>query len=191
MGRLTAGIGCGSLACCFAEVSKNTSQTDRAKVFAYIMMGRQIGLIIGPALNIAIIDQHYYIGPFYFNKLSAPGVSIVASPRLFNLFLFDSFLKILFQKFLMAIFWLILEIVIVLFYKNLSEFDEQGQADRPPDEQSLLIDSQSIRIHVVDNANTGHWLRRWYEEYVREEVIAVLLITFTSFFIQTSLEVLL
>jgi hypothetical protein len=93
---------------------------------------------------------------------------------------------------MMTVLWLLLEVAMLLFYKNLNESDHVNNENRA-DERTPLVDNQTpnetIRINVVDNVDTGPWLRRLYDEYLYEEVIAVFLITFTSFFIQTSLEV--
>ena len=41
------------------------------------MIGRQIGLIIGPAFNLIALNWSYEIGPFLLDNLSAPGVIII------------------------------------------------------------------------------------------------------------------
>ena len=136
----------------------------------------------------------------------------------------------------MAARWLFLEIVIIVFYKNLtqikneesqqnvsvvinedtrllgSEANEETSRERTGsyesfksinkeiqdlDDSRVEIDSSTItatnkkqsRINIVDNSQTGPLIVRMYNEYIKEEVVAVLSITFTAFFMQLSLEV--
>jgi ceroid-lipofuscinosis MFS transporter 7 len=78
-GRLVAGVGLGALACCFSEVVKNTETNNRARILSFVMMGRQFGLIIGPSINFFVYKLDFYIGPFRFYNLSAPGVSLISA----------------------------------------------------------------------------------------------------------------
>lgn len=80
-GRLVSGIGLGCLGCLFSDIVKTTQVSERSKRLSKIMVGRQIGLIMGPAFNLITVSFDYKIGPFKLDSLSAPGVSI----RFFNL----------------------------------------------------------------------------------------------------------
>ena len=101
--------------------------------------------------------------------------------------------------------WLVLQIFIVLFYKNLHEFNDElpvannsiNAVDEETDEdeeKSLLRSSKSESyqssqtVRIVDNSETGSIFLRIYSEYVRDEVVAVYFTAFTVFFMQTSLE---
>lgn len=44
-------------------------------------------------------------------------------------------------------------------------------------------------IRVIDNAEAGHFIVRMYNEYIRDEMVAVFATTFMVFFMQTCLEV--
>lgn len=235
-GRLVAGVGLGNsinykyesnyvflksnfnilvgvVATCFSEIVKTTNNEERGKILARIMMGRQIGLIIGPSANFLLYNINVKIGPFLLNNLSAPGL-------------------------LMAVLWALMEIFILLFYKNLNEFNEISIAPIQPvssnsqtiintndddyNETTNLLspndneayesfrrftetdtsrtirsggaintsDASTERVLIIDNSQTGPLLVRLYNEYIREEVVAVLSITFTVFFMQTALETL-
>lgn len=130
----------------------------------------------------------------------------------------------------MAISWFLLEILSILFYKNLHEFapneaniaaenevnettpisinNEPNKssynsisetADNDDVESNALLgskDSESIHskngfgpIRVIDNAEAGPFIVRFYNEYIRDEMVAVLAATFMVFFMQTCLEV--
>jgi len=126
----------------------------------------------------------------------------------------------------MAAVWVLLEIVCILFYKNLNEFDEMASTqsinnvDRERvgdyetfnsnqtnshaiesvseiDERTSLINSNRAlkrtdeHLRIVDNSQTGPLIVRLYNDYIKEEVVAVLAATFTVFFMQTALETML
>jgi hypothetical protein len=159
----------------------------------------------------------------------------------------------LFKKLFMATAWVILEISIVFFYKNLHEFKTQQQNDavteseRMPisinssntnynsissnstnlpgdnqeseaiinntqddfnqieaihgetnDDREKLVNTSSHKnnssnsygeIRVIDNSETGPLVVRLYNEYIRDDMIAILTVSFTVFFMQTCLEV--
>jgi hypothetical protein len=65
------------------------------------MVGRQIGMILGPAINFALIQLNVNIGPYLLNNLSAPG-------------------------FLMALAWTFLELLVLFFYQNLTDFRDEA-----------------------------------------------------------------
>lgn len=116
----------------------------------------------------------------------------------------------------MAISWFILQILTVFFYKNLHEFDASDAQPRTleivnertqltvntsestyssigdsstEETRGGIINSPPVRI--IDNSETGHFVVRLYDEYIRDDVVAVLCSTFTVFFMQTCLETLL
>ena len=149
----------------------------------------------------------------------------------------------------MCLLWIILQILIIFFYKNLHEFkidqipsdsssfnrdssinDEQKNKDygsinviqddsisndlirasssanekkdetsaiiNEPDisnndnnESDKLIKRPNVSLRIVDNSESGPLLLRLYNEYVKEEVIAILCSTFCVFLMQTALEV--
>lgn len=88
--------------------------------------------------------------------------------------------------------WTLLQIIVIFFYTNLNKFNKKEREN--PDEQTGLLASDTAAqsyetIRVVDNSQTGPFLLRFYNEYIRDEVIAVYCSTFTVFFMQTVLEV--
>lgn len=104
----------------------------------------------------------------------------------------------------MAVLWAILQILVVFFYKNLHEFNQTNEVN----ENTGLLVNQSVSnlsesghdkhnlssslyesIRIVDNSETGPLIIRLYNEYIRDEVVAVYSSTFTVFFMQTTLEV--
>ncbi|XP_047229851.1 major facilitator superfamily domain-containing protein 8 isoform X1 [Girardinichthys multiradiatus] len=72
--RLVAGIGTGAGSSIFGFLSRSTASEDRATVFAAVMVCRQAGLLIGPAFNIFLRLCDFHLGPFVVNKYTAPGL---------------------------------------------------------------------------------------------------------------------
>ena len=54
---------------------------------------------------------------------------------------------------------------------------------------TLITRSPSVKLKIVDNSESGPFLVRIYNEYIKEEVVAVLSSTFCVFLMQTALEV--
>jgi hypothetical protein len=81
------------------------------------MLGRQIGMVIGPAFNFLLLNMDYELGPFHLDKLSGPGL-------------------------LMTIAWILLQIMVLFFYTNLHDFTRELHTvnERTP----LLINSEEI-----------------------------------------------
>uniref|UniRef100_A0A4W5PMP6 Major facilitator superfamily (MFS) profile domain-containing protein n=1 Tax=Hucho hucho TaxID=62062 RepID=A0A4W5PMP6_9TELE len=72
--RLVAGVGTGAGSSIFGFMSRCTAHEDRSTVFASVMACRQVGLMIGPALNLFLRLCDFQLGPFVVNKYTAPGL---------------------------------------------------------------------------------------------------------------------
>lgn len=195
-------------------------------------------MIIGPSFNFIVYYLDIQIGPFQLDKLSAPGVSNYSNQSNSSFFMNVNYFKLL-----MAVAWIILEVLTVFFYTNLHEFsivnkkicelgidpdddetapiainesnnttynsisstqpgishlneDRNGNksneeiVEASPNKSSSINSSNGYdRIRVIDNAESGPFIVRFYNEYIRDEMVAVLATTFTVFFMQTCLEV--
>ncbi len=104
--------------------------------------------------------------------------------------------------------WIFLQILVLIFYKNLHEFnndsatisDSQDISERThlinSTNQDSQIQTQNVSdikeyqssIRIVDNSETGPYILRLYNDYVRDEVVAVFFTAFAVIFMQTSLE---
>lgn len=180
-GRLVAGIGQGVLGCCFSEIVKtNTVPQERSKILARIMMGRQFGLILGPSINFIFLKFKFKLGPFEINNLNTPGL-------------------------IMALLWLILELFVLFFYTNLNDFQMSltnertnlltNEADMHTSYESFSNKQQQQHtndeedpIEENNNSENDSLMKKLYNEYIRDEVVAVFCINFTVFFMQTALE---
>ena len=142
-------------------------------------------MIIGPAFNFLFLNINVKLGPFLFDNLSAPGLLMTGA-------------------------WILLQLFIILFYKNLHEFKEQPSSHNSDETTSLIVNNRTTNydsindiqtvadetppppradgINIVDNLETGSFWQRLYDQHVREEVIAVYAACFIVFFMQTTLE---
>ena len=102
-------------------------------------------------------------------------------------------------KLLMAGAWSLLQILVLFFYKNLHEFNKDPAIiqDRQDISERTNLINNSIQsnantyqssVHIVDNSETGPFLLRLYNNYIRDEVVAVFFTAFSVIFMQTSLE---
>ena len=68
------GIGAGATAVLFGEISRTTTQKQRTAAFTIVIAISEMGLIIGPAMNLFLRHLDYKFGPFVLNKYTSPGV---------------------------------------------------------------------------------------------------------------------
>lgn len=82
--------------------------------------------------------------------------------------------------------------------QDLNEIRNEEGEDIAESEHEHLITSQSapktheqnrVKLKVKDNAEAGPLIVRLYNEYIKEEVVCVLVCSFSVFFMQTALEV--
>lgn len=67
---------------------------------------------------------------------------------------------------------------------------DEKSATRSPLLKDAINDSNGYgNIRVIDNAESGPFIVRLYNEYIRDEMVAVFATTFMVFFMQTCLEV--
>lgn len=198
-GRFVSGLGIGCLGCIYSDIVKTTELSQRSTRLSRVLLGRQIGLIIGPAFNLLVLGLDYQLGPFLLDNLSAPGL-------------------------LMAVAWFILQLLVIFFYKNLPELNRQkyeitntntadsackinstertrllSDLDAPVkqliDNESNIQDKKErgyqASTRIVNNSETDTiYIKflRIYNDHFQEEVIALLFTTFTIIFTQLSLE---
>ncbi|XP_005104218.1 uncharacterized protein LOC101859427 [Aplysia californica] len=75
--RFISGLGAGSEAIVFAEVSRYTSEKERTGILSKLAAIRQIALLMGPGFNIFLREADFTIGPFKVNKYTSPGGFLV------------------------------------------------------------------------------------------------------------------
>ena len=69
------GIGAGATAVLFGEISRTTTQKERTAAFTIVIAISEMGLIIGPAMNLFLRHLDYKFGPFVLDKYTSPGVT--------------------------------------------------------------------------------------------------------------------
>ncbi|XP_071018538.1 major facilitator superfamily domain-containing protein 8-like [Oncorhynchus clarkii lewisi] len=97
--RLVAGVGTGAGSSIFGFMGRCTAHEDRSTVFASVMACRQIGLMIGPVLNLFLRLCDFKLGPFVVNKYTAPGL-------------------------FMCFMWTLLQLVVVFMFWDLPPLEE-------------------------------------------------------------------
>lgn len=73
-GRLLAGVGAGVGSAIFAHIAQTTTEAERAPAISILMASRQIGLLFGPGLNVALQKCDFYIGKYHVDKYTSPGL---------------------------------------------------------------------------------------------------------------------
>jgi ceroid-lipofuscinosis MFS transporter 7 len=178
LARLVAGVGLGVIGCCFGEIAQTTTVKERSSILSRIMVGRQIGLVIGPVFNFLLYKLDFSIGPLVVDKFSSPGL-------------------------LMCVSWIIVQILVILFYKNLKEFQHIRVDDRVQDDENAILtadnsgpsystvtkcDVSMEQIDFVEKSYFREFRNRLYNEYIRKEVIAILFGTFCVFVMLTTID---
>ncbi|XP_053739893.1 major facilitator superfamily domain-containing protein 8 [Synchiropus splendidus] len=186
--RLVAGIGAGAGSSIFGFLTRSTRPQERAGIFAAIMAGRQVGLLIGPAFNLFLRLCDFKVGPFVVNKYTSPG-------------LFMCLLWTLLQFVVLALHW---DVPPLSSEEELTAMVELKQSAE--DEAALLIQSEEILSQTYSSVNqleSSSELEQAPEpsaaqnpfknfsasrEFLREEVVVLLTAQFITLFNQTALE---
>lgn len=188
--RFVAGIGTGAGSSIFGFLTRITAPEDRSSVFAAVMACRQVGLLIGPAFNIFLRLCDFQLGPFVVNKYTAPGI-------------------------FMCVLWLLLQLIVLLMYWDLSGRIEgsEEEKEKQEEEERLLVGpndlpesygtlpNSPVMDQTIANGNLTpssppveqihsspfkHFSAA--REFLREEVVVLLTAQFITMFNQTVLE---
>ena len=77
------GIGAGATAVLFGEISRTTTQKERTAAFTIVIAISEMGLIIGPAMNLFLRHLDYKFGPFVLDKYTSPGVCMQGHNKIY------------------------------------------------------------------------------------------------------------
>ncbi|KAJ8320175.1 hypothetical protein KUTeg_001762 [Tegillarca granosa] len=209
--RLVSGTGAGGEAVILAEVARVTTEEERTGILSTLISVRQIGLLVGPGLNLFLRLANFNIGPFLVDKFSSPGA-------------------------FMACVWLIETLLLLILYTDLHIIKEEekqsensvqaapvSKTDHP--DYATYSTNEDIQYDSIDQNITGNTSQNGYiqrdnseqykenehhkinndhveqkvkqkltweffkREYIREEIMALIAVQFISFFSQISLEV--
>lgn len=103
--RIIAGIGGSGITAVIADIIHISSSEERTYILSIVMASRQIGLVIAPALNFFLSRLDYKIGSFPVDMFSSPGL-------------------------FMAILWVLLDIVIMFGYFNLTSLKNEEDIEK-------------------------------------------------------------
>ncbi|XP_038078834.1 major facilitator superfamily domain-containing protein 8-like [Patiria miniata] len=184
--RLISGVGAGAFGAIYADISRSTTEKERAAVMSGTGLFRQIGILFGPAVNIPLNSCDFYIGPLHVNKFSGPGL-------------------------IMFILFTILEIVTLFCYYDVPRLREEmearngdGKPDPVEDDAGTRLNGHDRSPSPKDRGRAGDapksteavsicgceepkQLKR-LDALLREEVVVVLTASFVFFFNQYCLE---
>jgi len=95
LSRMVSGCGNSISVVFLADICKSTTKESRTPVLLLFNIAFQIGLLLGPSLNILLQSIDIHLGSLTISKLNAPGLVIL-------------------------LIWLVFSIVVFLFYSNLA-----------------------------------------------------------------------
>ncbi|XP_022090432.1 uncharacterized protein LOC110979169 isoform X2 [Acanthaster planci] len=107
--RLMSGVGAGVGSAIFAQISLTSTEKDRAAALSIASAARQVGLLLGPALNLPLNICDFYIGPLHVNNFTGPG-------------------------FVMCILFVLLEVVTLFCFYDIPPLSEQNQSENGEDQ---------------------------------------------------------
>jgi MFS family permease len=158
LARTISGMCMGAGTVALAYIAKTTKEKDRTSLIACVMATRQFGLMIGPAFN------------FFLMKLDF---------KLFDQFVVDRKSS---PGLLMAFLWFISFIIILIFYTDNNK-NKKSESTETKDEKTEFLNEEQEKVQIVQLT-----LDKKNKEFFRLEIFVLLLVTFFTYFNQTSLE---
>ncbi|CAB4016065.1 major facilitator superfamily domain-containing 8-like [Paramuricea clavata] len=166
--RLLCGVGDGVGSVLFAQIVRTSTVEERTAVLSMAMAARQIGLVLGPALNLATKNCNFYIGPFIVNNYRSPGI-------------------------LMCVIWSLMFILVIICYYDLPTDNAQvANTAAINDSYTSSVqngDSVPLMKKLQRQPSFVDKLVLW-KELLNEEVIVILMTQFIAFFALCTLEAL-
>lgn len=158
LARTISGMCMGAGTVALAYIAKTTKEKDRTSLIACVMATRQFGLMIGPAFN------------FFLMKLDF---------KLFDQFVVDRKSS---PGLLMAFLWFISFVIILILYTDNNK-NKKSESTETKDEKTEFLNEEQERVQIVQLT-----LDKKNKEFFRLEIFVLLLVTFFTYFNQTSLE---
>ena len=73
---VVVGAGVSAGAVIFGEIARTSTKKSRTSAFSFFMAARQVGLVIGPGLNLFLRKFNTHLGLFIVDKYRSPAVSL-------------------------------------------------------------------------------------------------------------------
>ena len=89
-GRFLSGVGMGGGSVIYAMLAWTSSENDRTSSFSLAIALRNIGIVVGPGLNILLLHIDFHLGPYHIHLNNVAGF-LMASLWTFNLLLMPCF----------------------------------------------------------------------------------------------------
>ncbi len=165
LARTISGLCMGAGTVALAYIAKTTTEKDRTSLIACVMATRQFGLMIGPAFNFFLMKLDFKLfDQFVVDRKSSPGL-------------------------LMAFLWLISFIIILILYTDNNK-NKKSESTETKDEKIEFLNEEQEKVQIVQ-LDKNKWIRtldKKNKEFFRLEIFVLLLVTFFTYFNQTSLE---
>ncbi|XP_028400277.1 major facilitator superfamily domain-containing protein 8-like [Dendronephthya gigantea] len=166
--RVLCGVGDGVGSVLFAQVVRTSSVEERTSVLSMAMAARQIGLVLGPALNLITKSSDFYIGPFLVNNYRSPGI-------------------------LMCVIWSLMFILVSICYYDLPTDNIKEAKPRAINDSytgSVENGDSVSRMKTINRRPSIVDKLVLWKELLNEEVIVILMTQFIVFFELCSFEAL-
>jgi len=82
--RLVSGCGKSAAVAFLAEICRSTKKEERTPVLLLFNIAFQIGLLLGPSMNLFLQSAAFHIGPLHVDKLNSPGLLMLGLWTLFS-----------------------------------------------------------------------------------------------------------
>ncbi|KAL4220986.1 hypothetical protein ACF0H5_019251 [Mactra antiquata] len=126
--RLVAGIGGGAEAVIMAEVTRTSEEKSRTGIISTLVAVRQLGLIIGPGLNLFLRELNFYVDGFYVNKYNVPGA-------------------------FMACIWMVFFFLFVSLYTDLHKLKKVSEKKRSSPKVKRSRSDEVVQGHAIDHTD--------------------------------------
>ncbi|ELU07452.1 hypothetical protein CAPTEDRAFT_179683 [Capitella teleta] len=196
--RFIAGIGTGVEACLFADIARATSKEERTGVMSIFMAVRQLGLVTGPACNLFLRALNFQIRDFAVDKFTSPG-------------LFMALMWLVLQVFVTFLYW---DLPRLRLQENLQQeqaaynrnslnepslpapaLENQSSLVFPPTpgverktlEQAASLPRPTPSRDFDSPVASSNQMIETVEQFLREEIVAIITTAFVAFFNQAML----
>ena len=164
-GRLVAGVGMGGGSSIYTMLAWTSHEKDRTSSFSLALAMRNIGIVLGPALNLFLYHIDFYLGPYHIYCNNASG-------------------------FLMSILWTLTFFMMAFMYRDPSPVPTDDKEESKPltSENYGVHKGYSTPMCLTIQKKYCNGFCRTVGHYLREEIVVLLAIQLFQFFNQLSLE---
>nr|XP_039252520.1 uncharacterized protein LOC120329804 [Styela clava] len=163
--RLISGVGTGAGSSYFGMISKTTTTKQRTGVLSMLGFMRNVGMLTGPGFNLFLSQLDFKLGPFDVNEFSSPGLFMTGM-------------------------WTIHTILVMLLFKDVQKdfWAEVSEPTRQSNNGMLQNSEHSNERTTSPEIRIPKTTRSFRDEFLRQEVLVCLLVSFMSWVALTGFE---